>query len=133
MDEEIEERIDSYLEMYGRILYKVSGKWPEHGIDIAGRVFEEISKDLRSEMIVEMRRRDYQVNRDERNCKIDGVLATRKQRETLHRFGVKNIPDDLSLEEASDILEELIDLSRHGNKDLLLREIEVLNEKWQRR
>jgi len=110
MDEEVEERIDSYLEMYGRILYKVSGKWPEHGIDIAGRVFEEISKDLRSEMIAEMRRRDYQVNRGERNCKIDGVLATRKQKETLHRFGVKNI----------------------RNKDLLLREIEVLNEKWQR-
>lgn len=136
MDEEVEERIDSYLEMYGRILYKVSGKWPEHGIDIAGRVFEEVSKDLRSEMIAELRRKEYQMNKGNRNSQVDdpeNTLATKKQRETLHKFGVKKIPEELSLEEASEILEELIDLSKHGNKEILQQQVEVLNQRWQRR
>jgi len=130
MDEEVEERIDSYLEIYEKILNKVSERWPEDGLGIATEVFKEISKDLRSKKIAELRKKEYQMNKAD---VLENALATKKQREALYKFGVKNIPDDLSLEEASEILEELIDLSRYGNKEILKQQVEALNKRWQRR
>jgi len=43
---------------------------------------------------------------------------------------VKKIPEDLSKDEASNILEELIDLSKHGNNEILKDRVDDLNEQW---
>lgn len=129
----VEEKIDFYHRVYGQILDKVSMNWPENAIDISGSIFQEISKDLRSEMIAQLRR-ENRVNRgknsNDRIPETENNLATKKQRQTIHKFGVKKIPEDLSKDEASDILEELIDLSKHGNNEILKDRVDDLNEQW---
>jgi hypothetical protein len=129
MNENTNERIDSYVEMYKNIWNKVSTGWSDYELEVSDRIFQEISKDLRSEMISQLRKRE---NKTEfRENESDETLATKKQRQTLHKFGIEKIPKNLSKDEASDILEELIDLSRHGNNQLLKEKAEELNEKWQ--
>ena len=58
------------------------------------------------------------------------LLATKKQRQTIYRFGISKIPEDLSRFDAAELLEELIDLARHGNKKILKSRVEDLNEHW---
>jgi hypothetical protein len=131
-----EDRIDFYHRLYGKILTKVSDHWPENNIDIAGRIFEQISKDLRSEMIAQMRKQGNEARKEKNTGYIpndidEKNLATKKQRQTIHKFGVKKIPDNLSREEASELLEEMIDLSRYGNKEILKEKVESLNQVWE--
>lgn len=131
---DVEERMDFYHSLYGKILKKVSATWPKNSIDITGQIFQEIAKDLRSEMISQMRRKEREINegrnQGNQNEETENYLATKKQRQTMHKFGVKKIPDDLSKTEASGILEELFDLSRHGNQEILRDKVENLNEQW---
>lgn len=135
MNENVKERIDSYVEMYKNIWDKVSTGWSDYELEVSDRIFQEISKDLRSEMISQLRKGENnakRVNKEEfRENESDESLATVKQKQTLHKFGIEKIPKDLSKDEASDILEEFIDLSRHGNNHLLKEKTEELNEKWQ--
>lgn len=135
MKDDVKERIDSYVEMYKDIWDKTSKSWPDNQLEVSDRIFQEISKDLRSEMIFYLRteaNKSKQLNKTgyPENEVEETSLATKKQKQTLHKFGIEKIPTDLSKEEASEILEELIDLSRHGNKDILKEQIETLNEKW---
>lgn len=132
---DVEERIDTYVEMYKNIWDKVSTGWSDYELEVSDRIFQEISKDLRSEMISQLRKEGNNVKREKktesRENESDGSLATKKQRQTLHKFGIEKIPEDLTKDKASDALEELIDLSRHGNNHLLNEKVEDLNKKWQ--
>ena len=131
MKEDVKERIDSYVKMYKDIWDNVSMGWSNYELEVSDRIFQEISKDLRSEMISQLRNCTKRENKNEiRDNESDESLATVKQRQALHKFGIEKIPKDLSKDEASEILEELIDLSRHGNKQLLNEKVEELNEKW---
>jgi polyribonucleotide nucleotidyltransferase len=136
MEKNVEEKIDSYVEMYEKIYDKVSKNWSENELAVSDRIFQEISKDLRSEMISQMRK-DEKVKHFNNTCNqennVDESLATQKQRQTLYKFGIEKIPQGLSKDEASEILEELIDLSRHGNNDLLKQRIGTWNDKWNKR
>lgn len=131
---DVEERIDFYHNLYGKIQKKVSDTWSKNSIDITGQIFQEISKDVRSEMISQMRRKEREINErrnhSNQNEETENNLATKKQRQTIHKFGVKKIPENLSKEEASELLEEMIDLSRYGNKETLKDKVENLNQTW---
>ena len=114
MNENVKERIDSYEKMYKNIWDKVSEKWSEYQLEISDRIFQEVAKDLRSEMISQLRKEENTTKRESKTefkeNESGESLATAKQKQTLHKFGIEKIPKDLSKDEASDILEELIDL-----------------------
>jgi len=57
-------------------------------------------------------------------------FATLKQREALHKFGIKQIPRDLTEEEASEALDLLISFSKAGDKESVTRIAEELNRRW---
>jgi hypothetical protein len=57
-------------------------------------------------------------------------LATTKQREALHKFGVKHIPENLSKEKASEALDLLITFSKAGDSVSIARIIKELNRRW---
>jgi hypothetical protein len=59
-------------------------------------------------------------------------LATKKQREALHKFGIKDIPDNLSKKEASEILDRLVGFSKDGDSQSITKFIEELNAKWKK-
>lgn len=57
-------------------------------------------------------------------------LATKNQRKALHRFGVE-VPEDISKEEASNLLNKLIYASKHGEE--VNKIVEELNKKYKSR
>lgn len=85
----------------------------------------EVSRDLRKETVIKQRNRERQMF--ERN---DEGLATKKQREAIHKFGVQKIPKDLSKKEASEILNELIGYSKENDREAISRLVKELNQKW---
>jgi hypothetical protein len=56
--------------------------------------------------------------------------ATKRQREALHRFGVKEIPEDLSKKEASEILDRLVGFSKQGDSQSIAKLVGELSAKW---
>lgn len=125
MEKNVEEKLELYSEMFNRLYEKTSKTNPEHAIEIALTILEEVAKDLRSEQIAERRTRE---NPDE-HAGIEG-LATKKQREAMHKFGVKRIPDGLSKQEASEILDRLIGFSKEGDSTSIAETVEELNQRW---
>lgn len=123
-NEKIELWIKSYCKLYEMILQEVSEKWPENNLRITDKIFQEMAKDIREGWISSPGVEGE--NKEERYDK----PATKKQRNALHKFGIENVPENLSRREAFEILEELIDLSKHGNVELLKERIEELNEEW---
>jgi hypothetical protein len=120
MEMKINERIGLYCEIYNELYQIVSKASPEHAVEIALGIFEEIAKDLRTEQIAKWRRKE----------KIGEELATTKQREALQRFGVKRVPEDLSKEEASEALDLLIGFSKAGDGESITRIVNELNRRW---
>jgi hypothetical protein len=59
-------------------------------------------------------------------------LATKKQREALHKFGIKDIPENLSKKEASEILDRLVGFSKDGDSESIAKFVEELNAKWKK-
>jgi hypothetical protein len=125
MEIKIDERIGLYCEIFHELYDRVSKLIPEHAVEIALGIFEEIAKDLRSEQIAQwkIRRKSDESTRNEE-------LATPKQREAIHKFGIKKIPEDLSKEEASEILERLIGFSKEGDSASIDQTVDELNQKW---
>ena len=122
-NEKIELWIKSYCRLYEMILQEVSEKWPENILRITDKIFQEMAKDIREGWISSP---GIEGENKERYDK----PATKKQRNALHKFGIENVPENLSRREAFEILEELIDLSKHGNVELLKERIEEINEEW---
>lgn len=127
INEKIELWIDSYVKLYEMILQKVNQKWPENSLRITDKIFQEMAKDIREGWIsfpsLEEQKEENKGNKEDEP-------ATKKQRNALHKFGIENIPESLTKKEAHEILEELIDLSRHGNMELLKEKIEEINKEW---
>jgi len=59
-------------------------------------------------------------------------LATKKQREALHKFGIKEIPENLTKQEALEILDRLVGFSKDGDSESIAKFVEELNAKWKR-
>jgi NAD-specific glutamate dehydrogenase len=125
MEKKVEEKLELYCEIYNRLYEKISKMNPEHAVEIALTMLQEVARDLRREQMTERRMRENPGG----DTRSDG-LATKKQREAMHKFGVKRIPEDLSKEEASEILERLIGFSKEGDSDSIAKTVEELNQKW---
>ena len=126
INEKIETWIDCYIKLYEMILQKVNQKWTENILRITDKILQEMAKDIREGWISFP---SLERDKEEKGDKNDEP-ATKKQRNALHKFGIENIPESLTKKEAHEILEELIDLSRHGNVELLKEKIEEINEEW---
>jgi hypothetical protein len=127
MEQETKERIENYCQMFEEIHKKVSRMNPEDAKEVALKILEEIAKDLRSEQINRSRGMANKAG-EEKGSKEN--LVTQKQREALHRFGIKNVPGNLSMREASSILNRLISLSRTNDRTSIDKAVEELNRDW---
>jgi hypothetical protein len=93
------ERIEFYCQIYERVYRKVLKRNSGDVLAVVLKVFEEVARDLRGEQINRSRAGGEKTER--------GKPATERQRKALHKFDVKNIPEDLTKREASRILNEL--------------------------
>jgi hypothetical protein len=120
----IDEKIGLYCEIFHELYDRISKVIPEHAVEIALGIFEEIAKDLRTEQIAQWR-----IKGKSESAESD-EHATAKQREALHKFGVKHVPGDLSKEEASEALDLLIGFSKAGDSESITRIVKELNRRW---
>jgi hypothetical protein len=121
------EKVDFYCELFKAVYEKVLKVCPEGAREVALKIVEEIAKDLRSGQSHQSRA-EARVEKGS----VDEELATKKQREAIHRFGVKDIPKNLSKKEASEILDRLVGFSRDGDSESLAKFVEELNAKWKK-
>ena len=121
----LEERIELYCRIYEQIYQRVQKINLENSGEVALRIFMELSKNLREEPTAKRRSRERQIS--ERS---DEKLATKKQREAIHKFGVQKIPKDLSKKEASEILNELIGYSKENDREAIVSLVQELNQRW---
>jgi hypothetical protein len=126
-EKKIDQKIGLYCEIYNRLYETISKVNPEHAVEISTVIFQEIAKDLRSEQIAELRIRG--ISREDTE---GGDLATTKQREALHKFGIRDIPENLSKKEASEILDRLVGFSKDGDSESIAKFVEELNAKWKK-
>lgn len=115
----MKDEIESYCRIYEEIHNRVSRIDSENASEVALGIFKEIVRDLR-------RKPASQLGKN----KTEEDLATVRQREALHKFRIKRIPEDLSKREASEILEKLINFSKDGDKAGIGKLVEELNQKW---
>jgi hypothetical protein len=125
MEAKAEEKIEFYCGLFNRLYQTISSMNSEHAVEISLVIFQEIAKDFRSEQIAELRMK----RKASDTIEVEG-LATVKQREALHKFGVKHVPDDLSKEEASEALDLLISFSKAGDSQSIARIVKELNRRW---
>ena len=116
--EEIEDTIDFYYGLFRKIYEKVSDVFCDAS-NVALEIFKEVVRDLRE---------NQSLGKAVENAEED--LATKRQREAIHKFGVKHIPEDLSKEEASEILEKLITFSKENDSTAIAETVDELNQKW---
>ena len=119
------EKVDFYCELYKAIYERVSKVCPEDARDVSIKILEEIAKDIRTERMKAKAKADVGYVTGEE-------LATKKQREAMHKFGVKIIPENLSKREASEILDKLVSFSKDGDSESIAKLVEGLNAKWKR-
>ena len=95
---------------------------------MASEVFVQVARDLRSELISQLKREEYGNNQNNNNGNgNNGRPATQKQLQAFHKFGIENIPDELTKKEASEILHMLISLSKARNSEAINKMVEELN------
>jgi len=116
--EGIEDTIDFYYGLFKKIYDRVSDVFCDAS-DVALEIFKEVVRDLRE---------NQSLGKVVENAEED--LATKKQREAIHKFGVKYIPEDLSKEEASEILEKLITFSKENDSTAIAETVDELNQRW---
>ena len=56
-----------------------------------------------------------------------GKELSQKQRQALHKFGIQNVPEELTSKEASEVLDMLISLSKERNSEAINKMVEELN------
>ena len=121
-----EDKVNFYCELFKAVYERVSKVCPEGARDVALKIVEEIAKDFRSE-------RSSQPKAKVEAKEEEAVeLATKKQREALHKFGIKDIPENLTKQEASEILDKLVGFSKDGDSESIAKFVEELNAKWKR-
>jgi signal recognition particle GTPase len=123
-EKRIEDKIGFYCDVFKGVYERVSKVCPEGAREVALKIIEEIAKDIRSEQARQSKVEESSVASDE--------LATKKQREALHKFGIKDVPENLSKKEASEILDRLVGFSKDGDSESIAKFVEELNAKWKR-
>jgi hypothetical protein len=121
--DELDGRIEFYCQLYEKVYKKVLEKNSGDVLAVVLKVFEEVARDLRDGRME--RPKKAKISRGN-----ERVLATKRQREALHRFGIRKIPEDLKKREASEALEKLIRLSKGKENMAVGKLIEELNSKW---
>ena len=111
----VEDEIEGYCQIFEKIRERLSRAGIDVGDEVALRIFEEVVKDLRG---------------SKRKKGGKEALATEKQREALLKFGVKKVPENLKMEEASKILNGLINLSKKSDRASVNKAVEELNMRW---
>jgi hypothetical protein len=131
VEKKIEEKIELYCQMYLKALEKLLRVNSQEGqIQGALLVVGEIAKDLRSEMIFQKRKEGQRNKESEgRLSENNEKLASEKQKEALQKFGVRLVPENLSMREASKILNKLINLSKES-ETALEKAVDELNRNW---
>jgi hypothetical protein len=114
------EKVDFYSQLFEEIYGRVSKVCPEGAKDVAIKIIEEIAKDLRMEVIQSKAKVEVISESEEQ-------LATKKQREALHKFGIKEIPENFS-----EILDKLVGFSKNGDSESITKLVEGLNAKWKK-
>jgi len=122
---DLEEKIELYCRIYEQVYQRISNLNLENADEVSLRIFMELSKNLREEPTAKRGSRERQIS--ERS---DEKLATKKQREAIHKFGVQKIPKDLSKKEASEILNELIGYSKENDREAIASFVQELNQRW---
>jgi hypothetical protein len=113
MEEKIVKRIDLFCEIYQKAYEKASKVNPDNARHMATEVFVQVARDLRSELISRLKREEYGRGKGNNNGNgNNGRPATKNQRQALHKFGIQNVPEELTKKEASDML---ITLSKERN------------------
>ncbi len=150
MEKKIEERIDLYFEIYQKALEKASKANPNNARYIADEIFKEVARDLRSELISQLRnengknteiktedtaeqRENGKVNGNgKRSREENGKPATENQRYALHKFGIENVPENLTKKVACEILNNLVCLSKERDKNGIKEIVDRLNvmDEW---
>ena len=118
------EKVNFYCELFKAVYERVSKVCQEDAREVALKIIEEIAKDIRSEQARQSKVDESSVISDE--------LATKKQREALHKFGIKNVPENISKKEASEILDRLVGFSKEGDSQSIAKFVEGLNAKWKK-
>jgi formylmethanofuran dehydrogenase subunit B len=126
MEEKIVERIDLFCEIYQKAYEKASTINPDNARHMASEVFVQVARDLRTERISQLKREENGNNQNSNNGN-NGRPATQKQRQALHKFGIQNVPKELTSKEASGVLDMLISLSKERNSDAINKMVEELN------
>jgi signal recognition particle GTPase len=119
-----ENKVNFYCDLFKAVYERVSKVCPEGAREVALKIIEEIAKGIRSEQARQSKVEESSVASDE--------LATKKQREALHKFGIKDIPENLSKKDASEILDRLVGFSRDGDSQSIAKLVEELNAKWKK-
>jgi signal recognition particle GTPase len=119
-------KVDFYCELFKAVYERILKVCPEGARDVALKIIEEIAKDLRSERASQPKTK-VETKEDEAI-----KLATRKQREALHKFGIKDVPENLSKKEASEILDKLVGFSKDGDSESIAKFVEELDAKWKK-
>jgi hypothetical protein len=123
-----EDKVNFYCELFKAVYERVSKVCPEGAREVALKIIEEIAKDIRSEQARQLKAE----TKVEEGSVTSDELATKKQREALHKFGIKDVPENLSKKEASEILDKLVGFSKGGDSESIAKFVEGLNAKWKR-
>jgi hypothetical protein len=123
-----EDKVNLYCELFRAVYERVSKVCPEGAREVALKIIEEIAKDIRSEQVRQLKAE----TKVEEGSVTSDELATKKQREALHKFGIRDIPENLSKKEASEILDRLVSFSKNGNSESIAKFVEELNAKWKK-
>jgi len=145
----IDERIKLYSEIYGKTYQIASKANPDNARYVASEIFKEVARDLRSELISELRKENEKTIKTEDTGKANGVEesnetnnqrseskegngkpATDKQRQALHKFGIERVPENLGIKEAGEILNTLICHLRERDQEAIADLVEKFNKEW---
>lgn len=142
--EKIQSKITLYAEIYTKCyalaltINQPNARW------VANEMFRETAKDMRSELISRLHNGLQDECMETREDKAIGSTlaepmepkkenakpATDKQKHALHKFGLENIPEDLGLKEAGEILNILVSHSRQGDHEAIADLVEKFNKEW---
>ncbi len=142
--DKLKAKIELYAEIYTKCyalalsINQPNARW------VANEMFRETAKDMRSELISRLHnglQDEYMEVKDDKA--IDTPLAeavepkkenrkpaTDKQRQALHKFGLENIPENLGIKEAGEILNILICHSREGDHEAIADLVGRFNKEW---
>ena len=123
MEEKIERKVDFYCLLYEKIQRRLSSLNIGDVKEVALKIFEQVIKETEKEKTSQKSKKENKIDKEKK-------LATRKQREALHKFGLKKIPKDLTKKEASEILDKLISYSKEDDREAISRLVQELNMRW---